>query len=654
MYNKLRLLAFLLFIGFFTLSGSASAAPSDKTSHDKVVMISFDGMRNDLTRKYITEGKLPSIKKVMDNGIMAESSKTITPSLTAPSHAAIATGATPSKTGFVSNQWHEPETELLNTKDAFKNRLQVNPLWVEAKKQGKTTATVAFAGANPTAGHQGNYSVYYGETWSPSNLEKLSFKEAHGWKYPGTHFGPLFEASFEVQMEKAKNQIIHVLAVDSTNDGKRNYLTFILSDDKQVDEKDAVAERDEWASLPLPVKGGLMAGFWFKFKETPDDLNGVTMYRTAVSSGVIDGPHGFAKDIHDTFGFFPVQDDSEAFNKGWISREEYEQISTRFVDWVTDVSLYIKNKYKPDLLMFYAPQIDHEEHQFLLTDPRQPGYTKEKSKKYMGYVEWSYKLADQVVGRTLESLKSRDHLFIVSDHGMEPAHSMLNPNHLLKKAGLLKLDEEGKIDSKNSSAYAVSSSGTAHVYINVKEREKGGAVPWDDYEEVEKKIVQLFRTYQIKPTGKFSYFKHTIRETAESIPSQGFNIPLYKENAINLYHYLIEEKVHPYKNVIITKRIDSLDNKHSGDILLLAGSGYVMGKDYKKAVTPTLELGTHGGDPDREKLKPVFLAIGDRIEKDKTIHPISNLDIAPTVYSLLGLRTPSFVEGKKIKEGIKE
>ncbi|PLT32040.1 alkaline phosphatase family protein [Bacillus sp. V5-8f] len=653
MYSKLCKLSFLLFIGFFLCSGLVSAAPKNTTSSDKVVLISFDGMRNDLTRKYVEEGSLPSIKKVMDNGIIAESSRTITPSLTAPSHAAIATGATPSKTGFVSNEWHEPETKLLNTDDAFQKRLQVNPLWVEAKKQGKTTATVAFAGANPKAGQQGDYSVYYGETWSPSKLEKLSFKETDGWKNPGTHFGPLFEASFEVQMEKAKNQTIYVLAVDSTNDGKRNYKEFILSRDKRIDDHDAVVVGGKWASLPLPVKDGVPAGFWFKFKQLSDDLNGVTMYRTAVTSGVIAGPGSFAKNITDSFGFFPVQDDSEAFNKGWITRKEYEQISTRFVNWVTDVSLYIKETYKPDLLMFYAPQIDHEEHQFLLTDPRQPGYTKEKSQEYMGYIKWSYKLADHVVGRTLESLNSRDHLFIVSDHGMEPAHSTIHPNHLLKKAGLLKLDQNGKIDMKKSKAYAVTSSGAAHVYINVEEREKGGAVPRNDYNEVEKKIIKLFRSYQVKPTGKVSYLKHTIRETAESIPGQGFNFPLYKENAVNLYNYLILDKVHPYDKVIVTKKIDSLDNKHSGDILLLAGSGFVMGKDHEQAVSPAQELGCHGGDPDRDKLKPVFLAMGEQFDKNKTIDPISNLDIAPTVYSILGLETPSFVEGEKIREGIK-
>lgn len=94
--------------------------------------------------------------------------------------------------------------------------------------------------------------------------------------------------------------------------------------------------------------------------------------------------------------------------------------------------------------MFYTPQIDHESHHFLLTDPRQPGYSEDNSQKHKKYIEWAYKLSDDVVGQTLDSLSGEDHLLVVSDHGMEPVHTILAPNTLLKESGLLKTDKKAK------------------------------------------------------------------------------------------------------------------------------------------------------------------------------------------------------------------
>jgi hypothetical protein len=179
-------------------------AETYQKKENNVILISFDGMRNDLTNKYVHEGKLPHIKKLIDRGMWAKNPSTITPSLTAPSHAAISTGATPKQTGVVSNQWHDPNKRLQNTDDAFHAKLEVAPIWVEAREQGKKTATIAFPGANPAAGKQGDYSIYYGETWSPSSLESLRFKPSAGWGNLPESFSSLKEAEMPIKMEKEK------------------------------------------------------------------------------------------------------------------------------------------------------------------------------------------------------------------------------------------------------------------------------------------------------------------------------------------------------------------------------------------------------------------------------------------------------------------
>ncbi|MFT9596535.1 alkaline phosphatase family protein [Mesobacillus sp.] len=632
----------ILFIIFSSINVTPAKAATDR----QVILISFDGMRNDLTQSYVKDGKLPNIKNVIEKGTSAKYAKTVSPSLTAPSHAAIATGATPLKTSIVSNAWQQKDAALTNQKNAFLSEFEVDPLWVAARKQGKTTATVAFAGANPSTGKQADYTIYYGDTWSPSKQEKLKFSEASGWSNTPKSFSPLMETSFKIKVEDSKNKEIYVFAYDSSNDETKNYDKFIVSDNKKIDKKGVSPK--EWGSVSLELNENKPAGFSFKFTSTDSALEKeAVMYRSAVTSGLIDGPEGFPEQVRDRFGFFPPQDDDIALEKGWISRKEYEEISERFVNWVTDVSLFIKNEYQPDLLMFYAPQIDHQEHNYLLTDPRQPEYTPEKSKKFMDYIQWSYKVADSVVGKTVESLDGNDHLFIVSDHGMEPAHSALEPNKVLKDNGLLELDSDGKIDYKKSKAIAIPSGSAAHVYINLKSREKHGIVPEEDYEQVRNEIIQAFKGIKVNRNENGPVIRHQLKEIVKSTLNFSFNG--VKENTKDLFGYLVNADVPPYQDIKKISQNKKSEERNAGDILLMAAPGYIMGQGESKILKSTPELGTHGGNPNREQLRAVFMAMGPDIRRGKQIKPISNLDIAPTIYELLGLQTPEYVEGKRIQ-----
>ncbi|MFS0638828.1 alkaline phosphatase family protein [Mesobacillus foraminis] len=620
---------------------------------EQVILISFDGMRNDLTRKYVKDGKLPNIKKVTDEGSMAKYAKTISPSLTAPSHAAIATGATPLKTSIVSNAWKEPNAALTSKENAFSSELEVDPLWVEARKQGKTTATVAFAGANPTTGKQGDYTIYYGDTWSPSSGETLKFRKASEWKNAPRTYSPLMESHFDIQIKNQKNHTFYVLAVDSTDDEKVNYDQFIVSERKEIHKESKKTKKGKWGSLTFTIKGNQAAGTWFRFAPKDPRLEEkVNMYRSGVTSGQIDGPKGFRENIRERFGVFPPQDDDRALEKGWISREEYEEISERFVHWVTDVSLFIKEEYQPDLLMFYAPQIDHQEHLYLLSDPRQPGYTAEKSEKYQKYIEWAYQTADDVVGKTINAMDKNDTLFIVSDHGMEPAHSTLEPNKILKDHGLLVTDEKGKVLLNKTKAIAIPSGSAAHIYINLESREKGGIVPEEDYQQVRDEIMNVFKDIEVTRNVNGPLVSHHLGELWSSIRNEGLSLNAFKESATDLYSHILNLRVHPYEMVKpIPKEGTAIRKDHNiGDILLMAAPGYIMGNGMSETVKPAVELGTHGGNPDREKLKAVFIAMGPEFPEGEQIQPISNLDIAPTIYDILGLETPDFVEGEKIKE----
>ena len=649
--KKLLLLAAGLSICLSPMGVQADAGTHSKNKD--VIVISFDGMRHDLTEKYIKAGDMPHLQALTEGGVWAEEPKTIVPSLTAPSHAALSTGATPKKTGIVSNQFHDPDKKFNNKDDAFHTTINVSPIWSEASRQGKTTATVAFPGANPETKNQAaDYSVFYGDTWAKASLDELSFRKASGWTGVPDSFSPPKEASLPLQLKKGKNRKLFVLALDTTDDQRMNYDQFIVSEDKQIQKEDGQAKGDEWGTVPLTMDKGEQAGFTFKVKEATSDLsNPVPFFKTAVTSGLFSGPEGFEEEITNRFGFFPVESEDDALEKKWITREEYEQLCAQFVVWITDVSLHIKEKYEPDALFFYGPQIDHEEHKYTLTDPRQPGYTREKAARYETYVKWAYKLADDTIGKTASALDENDHLFVVSDHGMEAAHTMLEPNAVLKKAGLLQTNKDGTIDYSHTKAYAVPSGSAAHVYINTKASGKKGIVETAEFDTVLHQAIQAFKEAEVKVKNPDAMLETAFEATLSGREKNQLSM-LPEATMKDVWKAGLNKTIHPYETILSSDDIDKkpLGHAHAGDILLIGAPGYMMANGTSLFSKPSFELGTHGGDSTKQDLRPVFTAFGPSFKQESTIGEISTLDLAPTVYNLLDMDTPAFVEGQNKTE----
>src|SRR5690606_19443684 len=123
------------------------------------VVVSFDGMGYADTMNYLRKGELPSLEKLKEKSAYAKDFVTVMPSLTAPSHASIATGANPAKTGIVSNQFHSEGEKVKAGQSGFTQTMGVPPIWQAAKEQGKITATVAFPGASPGSEAAATYAV---------------------------------------------------------------------------------------------------------------------------------------------------------------------------------------------------------------------------------------------------------------------------------------------------------------------------------------------------------------------------------------------------------------------------------------------------------------------------------------------------------------
>lgn len=138
-----------------------------------VILISFDGFRDDYLEKY----NAPNFLRVARRGVRAESMLPVFPAKTFPNHYSIATGDYPENHGIVSNRFWDPARNAGYALGDSKSVLDATwyrgePIWVTAEKQGMVTASYFWVGSEtPIGGILPSRTKRYDD--SVSNIDKV-------------------------------------------------------------------------------------------------------------------------------------------------------------------------------------------------------------------------------------------------------------------------------------------------------------------------------------------------------------------------------------------------------------------------------------------------------------------------------------------------
>lgn len=93
------------------------------------------------------------------------------------------------------------------------------------------------------------------------------------------------------------------------------------------------------------------------------------------------------------------------------------------------------------------------------------------------------------------------------------------------------------------------------------------------------------------------------------------------------------------------------ENPAIGDLVLVSTLNHAFRELPGKAlVGPYPYKATHGFDPDHPANRPVFIAAGPGLLRERRATTIRNVDVAPTLAHLLGLTMPSAVDGRVLTE----
>jgi predicted AlkP superfamily pyrophosphatase or phosphodiesterase len=242
----------------------------------------------------------------------------------------------------------------------------------------------------------------------------------------------------------------------------------------------------------------------------------------------------------------------------------------------TRAAVHILRTHRPNLLLFHLLNLDATHHRY---GPKTPA-------SMTGIALADHRIAEILAALDETGLKDKATVIVVSDHGFKGTRKSIRPNAALAKAGRIKV-EGGKIVACD--AYAIPEGGTAMLYITNEEEARSTPRILEtllSLEGVEKAL------------------------SAADYPALG--LPTPKENA----------QMPPY--VLVAKPGYAFDKSFEGEPVVEVVEG--------------ITVGHHGyltSDPD---MNAIFIAWGRGIRRGGRVETLRNVDVAPTVAALLGLR----------------
>jgi predicted AlkP superfamily pyrophosphatase or phosphodiesterase len=478
---------FLLFGAVAALPPPATQRPSGSHAA-RAILVSFDGVSGERLAEMLERGALPDggFRSVAERGVLARRSRPPTPSLTAVAHVTHVTGALPEKTGVVANEMLDFSRPFGTKLSGFDAPIRADTLWQAARRQGLRVGIVAYPGADGAAperrGDFGLAWVYFGAT--TARIEKLP-ASAWGNAADPRSFSPARSAriAFPPTAHAAT-----VTALDTTDDGRANYDRLRIESEVGPPVTAAVGD---W--FPVEVRGEkARTGAWCKLLRLEPDLSRTEIYVGGLYSNRA-YPDDFRRDLDAEVGFWPGKPEDKYFGADSANPGVYLEQAERLGDYLTRATLFAAARMEWSVLLVYEPQVDEISHVFLLTDPKQTGYTAERAKRFRGYVEGAYRHADRALDSIVRALRPEDAVVVTSDHGLVPVRTAVYVNEILREAGLLRLDAKGEVDPE-SAAVAMAGSGVANVFVNPKKAPPGtldrvesvlegfrvaGESPWD-------------------------------------------------------------------------------------------------------------------------------------------------------------------------------
>ena len=268
--------------------------------------------------------------------------------------------------------------------------------------------------------------------------------------------------------------------------------------------------------------------------------------------------------------------------------------------------------------------------------------TRQKVARYARHVENAYRRANRAVEAIIGEVGTTDgvprsNVIVMSDHGFLPFDTAVSANNLLQAA----LVSGGFSASLLNSGVAIRTSGpAANIYINLKGRQSGGTVDAATYQSLVSAIADYLR--QVTDSNS-----------------------LYNRSARKLFRNLSVRPSNCGQPGFCT---DEFVGQDSGDIFAIMDEGYNFDGTQSPGVPrlgdppydPAASIfslpnfyGAHGYDPKLYQMSASFYAAGPDIRGGVVVPRMRNVDVAPTILKILGVKSDQTVDGAALSDILK-
>jgi predicted AlkP superfamily pyrophosphatase or phosphodiesterase len=593
---------------------AASPGAESTASVRRVVLLSLDGASSAELARLRAAGALTAggFERFFREGQVAAALVPVNPTLTAVNHISLATGFDAAATGIVSNTFRLPGSEWLSTTSGFAAPIGTETLWEAVRRQGRRVGSTTWPGADGRGERrQADWGLLYVN--DPLRRAEVVTLSRSDWRVPETVPGEAGDAS--------RGQVLTARVDLAGREGQVGAQTFDLfavdrKDDAQVGyDSVVVAERPRppgqgisgpvavgaWGEVPVQLPGaGRVSRVRIKVLALAPDLSSARVYVGPLFA--LDAyPEAYAAEVAASGLVWPGPPDDRRLADGLAGKPgidiatwtEQAETFTAFFGETLRVAVA-----RPDwdLLLGYVPVIDEAGHQLWLEDPRQPYFTPELQRAAAAARTRVWQAVDRELAGLLARLDLRTTtVAVVSDHGMAPVHTALDPNVLLSESGLLATGEGGRPRPEGTRVHAVSSGAVCHVYL------APDLVDPAERQRLSGELRTLFAAWEAG--GERTVARIFTRREAATI---------------------------------------GLDHPNSGDLVLFAAPGFTFhggGLAQNRAVLPSTALGMHGYVNDDPRMHGIYLTLGAGIKPGRP-GPVKTTEIASRVAAWLGIEPP--------------
>ncbi len=494
----------------------------------RVMIIGVDAPITPRVRQFAAAGHIPSVKKLLDGGVVANNCMVPFPTITPPNWTTIVTGAWPGTHGITCFHVHNPGDPLDKVHAGFNSAdTQAEFLWNAIARVGKKSIVLNYPSTWPsTLGEAGVQVAGAGlaiNEWRLHNESDLPWdvradvadsqlfatepypmsqqikpKKAEGW----TNAPPNAGFEFEVRCEGRKTlkpmtaQTWHALVL---KDG------ILISESKDAAKPLCRLRVGDWSEKLSrtfqTAQGEKKAVFKFKLLELSPSGEEIKLYLSPLCSlSGFTHPRSLADELA-TLDAMPLPNFGyEELNREWVDDATHIEIMKANHDYMCAAADYLLSKKPWDLFCTHLHCPDWAYHAFgKRLDPKtspDAAVVARFQKLEMAF----YKEMDRYFETVLKHAGEDTLVVVVSDHGAQTTTGHVPIGKILADAGLTvyKPKPQGQvgppeIDWSQTKA-AVQRS--CYIYVNLKGRDPHGIVaPGKEYDEVREAIIKALYNY---------------------------------------------------------------------------------------------------------------------------------------------------------------